>query len=110
MSKEEVEKLTYEQKIDLIRNGNLWCGKTFLIGLIKKVFNIIFSREFLVFSIVTFGMWFFDLFKDKTYFIGYLVLSVVFIIAESLKILIEQKTTMSINANVGASINKNINE
>jgi len=37
VDKNEAIKLTYEQKIDLIRNGNLWCPMTFWVGIIAKL-------------------------------------------------------------------------
>jgi len=90
------DNLTYKQKIDLIRNGNYWCTKTFFIGLIKKIFGIIFSKEFLVFSIYTIIMILSNGFANELSLIVYTIISCVFIMTESVKILIEQNTKMNL--------------
>ena len=110
MNKEEVKKLTYKQKIDLIRNGNLWCWKTFWIGIVSRLQKIIFTREFAVFVIYTIAMWQFDLFKKDNGLIFYTIISGLFILVESLRILIEHKTTMNITADFGAKILKEIKQ
>jgi len=102
------QELTYKQKLDLIRNGNLWCWKTFWVGIVSRLQKIIFSREFVVFVIYTIAMWRFDLFISENGLIHYTIISGLFILVESLRILIEHKTTMSINTDFGAKILKEI--
>ena len=95
---------------ELIENGYKWNTTKFFIGLINRIFNIIFSREFVVFVIVT-VMKFSCLngsMSEPVFWIGYYTVAIVFILAEALKILITQKTTMSINANANFGLNKEI--
>ena len=108
MSKEELKNISYKQKLDLIRNGNLWCWETFGIGIVSRLQKIIFSREFVVFVIYTVAMWQFDLFEKDNGLVFYTIISGLFILVESLRILIENKTTMNINADFGAKLIKAI--
>jgi len=112
MSNDEVKDCTLEEKVDLIRHGNRFCWSTFWVGIVKKIQNIVFSREFLVYVIYTVAMWKNDSFTDKTGLIVYTIVACVFILAESLKILIAERTTMQINTELkaGASVNKSIQE
>jgi len=107
MSKDDINDLTYEQKVDLIRNGNLWCPMTFFIGLLGRIQKIFINKEFLVFAI--FSIAFYRIYDKEAYhWFTYAGIAVIFILAESLKILIAERTT--INASLNACIQKNIQE
>jgi len=113
MSKKELEQLTFEQKIDLIRSGNLWCWKTFWIGIVARLQKIIFSREMIVFIIfaIPFLICVLVLKTDEMWhWIIFGIVSVIFILAEALRILVGQKTTLNINADakVGATVGANL--
>ena len=113
MSKEEIEELTKEEKLTLVEKGHLFCARTFFTGLVRKFVNFIFetilSAEFLV--LILFSVAFFQATSiDLGLWIVYGVVCVIFIIAKPLKHLINEKTTLNMNASFGAnaSINKNM--
>ena len=107
MNKEELEKLTFAQKIDLIRNGNLFCPFTFWIGILGKIQKLIFSKATIFFTAFTIGFW--TLIDDYIvpHWIIYACVGVMFIFTESLIELIKNKINVNINAEakVGASAN-----
>ena len=108
MSKEEVEELTPAQKFVLINNGNVFCWKTFLTGWAKKFTNFIFetilSPEFLVW--VVFTIIFFSYYTEAKELMPLLIyagISIVFIIARSIRHVLEHKTTLAIQMSASAS-------
>jgi len=107
MSNSDFESLSFERQCELIEHGNKWHWQTFWVGIAKKCQNIIFSREFLVFCIVTVMVRRMDL-TNNVVWISYLAVSVVFILAESIRILIAENTKMNIEAKVGASVAKEV--
>jgi len=110
MNKEEQEVLTLEQKVDLIRNGNIWCWKTFFTGLVKKIFGIIFSREMIVFVLATIALHlrYLDDKETTLHWVSWIVLGVIFILAEAIRILVGQKTNLNIDAKFGANAGLNV--
>jgi len=111
MSGKEVKELTFEQRMEMIEKGHLFCPRTWFTGWVRKVSGIIFSKEFLVWFLVTVACWQYDLLnKDFQHFVGYLIFSAVFIFAASLRILLETKTEVKVEAKVGASVEKKIQE
>jgi len=109
MSKDEVKELTYDQKIDLIRNGNLWCLQTCFIGIVGRIQKIIFSKEFLVFAIFTYLFFKFGNKNDLGHWIVYGTICIVFITAEALINLIGQNTKLNIEAKAGLDVKGDLN-
>ena len=110
MSKEIIEQLNEAQKLALVNNGNLFCWRTFLTGWVRKLTNFVFetilSPEFLVWVIFT--VIFFSFYaKDKEIMplLIYAGISVIFIIARSVRHVLENKTTLEIKAQANASAN-----
>jgi hypothetical protein len=102
MGNNEVKATELEQQA--IELGQKWSKVRFLTGLLKKIFNIIFCKEFLAFATFTFLMWHLiqnDKFDFK-YWLVYGVVAVVFIFQEAIAILLSQKTNLDIKATVGA--------
>ena len=118
MSKKEVEKLSNEDRIKLVNSGNIFCIRKFLTGFIKKVVNFIFeivlSAEFLVwtaFSIAFFfAMFKFSLASMMWIWLVYAGISIVFIIARSIRIVLEQKTTLELKMQASTSITGDLNQ
>ena len=111
MEKEEIERLTAAQKFALVENGNVFCWKTFKTKLVKKVvnffFDVILSAEFLVWVFFTIPF-FHAMFRQKLWkeiflWLIYAGISIIFIIARSVRIVLEQKTTLEIKAQATAS-------
>jgi len=104
MSKDEVKQLTAEQHRALIETGNIFCWRKCLTGLAKKfinfIFDIILSSEFLVWVAFTiaffFALFYFKLGKNQWIWMIYMIISIVFIVARSLRVVLEQKTTLEI--------------
>jgi len=110
MNKEEQEALSLEQKVDLIRHGNIWCWKTFFIGLVKKIFSIIFSREMIVFVLASIALHlrYQDNKETTLHWVSWIILGVIFILAEAIRILVGQKTNLNIDAKIGATAGLNV--
>ena len=106
MSNDDIEHLTYEQKIDLIRGGNMWCWKTFWIGVVSRLQKIIFSREFVVFVIFTVLFFLFAKKDELGYWIVYGSIGLVFIIAEALRELFGKNTKLNLEGKASLNINK----
>lgn len=109
MNKDEISHLTYEQKIDLIRNKNLFCPMTWAIGVLGRIEKIVIAKEtvvFVLFTIAFFG----EMQRTTTHWWIYAGVAVVFIFTEALKILISQKTTVNLDGKFGVQLNKNIQE
>jgi len=110
MSKEEIEKLSKDEKLYLVSTGHLFCVRTFIVGLIRKFINFIFetilSAEALVFAAFSVAFFMEDN-NDKFIWLIYGLIAIVFILAKPLKNLINEKTTLNINAEakVGAALN-----
>jgi len=112
MGKDEVKELSTEERLKLIQSGSLFCGQKFLTGLVKKFINFIFeticSSEFIVFAIFSvafFSALFIFNFATAVWLWGiYAGVGVIFIIARSIRIVLEQKTTLAIQANATASV------
>ena len=113
MSKDEIDELTKDEKLHLVNTGHLFCIRTFLVGLVRKFINFIFetilSAEALVFAAFSVAF-FMETLKTIFMWITYGVIAIVFIIAKPLKNLINEKTTLNINAEakVGASAALNV--
>lgn len=93
-------------KEELVEKGHLFCRHTFLVGIIRKIVNIIFCKATAVFALITAIMFEKDLFYDFTHWIGFLVFAGVFLFYECLVFLLKNKTNININANAGLNINK----
>ena len=107
MNKEEVEKLSKEEKLTLVREGKLFCVRTFIAGIVRKMVNFIFevilSREFIVFAI--FSIAFYKTSEPKLiwHWVCYAAVGVVFILAQAIRVLLKEKTTLDIKANANVS-------
>jgi len=108
MNKDEIEKLTPEQKLELVEHGKLFCVITLFTGIVKKTVNAIFCKATLVFAIVTIIMFAYDLFSSTTHFDRYLILAGVFVFYECIVYLLKNKT--NINFSGSGSVSKNINK
>jgi len=111
MKKKEDDNLTNVQKIALIREGKIFCPNTFFTGIAKKFVNFLFetilSPEFLVWAAFSFAF-FFAVFKYELYtlmwiWLIYAGISFIFIVARSIRHLLENKTTLEIKAQASAS-------
>ena len=112
MSKNEVKELSAEERLKLVQAGNLFCGQKFLTGLVKKFINFIFeticSSEFIVFLLFTIAFFIailhFELIKEPWLWGIYGGMGVIFMIARSIRVVLEQKTTLAIQANATANV------
>jgi len=112
MNKDEIKNLSKEEKLELVNNGNLFCKQKFRTGLTKKLVNFFFevmlSAEFLVWVVFTvlfiFALFKFNLAAVTWIWLVYFGISVIFIIARSIRVVLEQKTTLAIQANATASV------
>lgn len=108
MSKNDISLLTIEQRIALIEQGHLWCTATFLIGIAAKLQKILFSKEMVVFGIVSYLFLTKGSMENDIQWVSYLAMGVVFILAESLRVLVAKNTKMDIG--IKAGINKEIKD
>jgi len=109
MNKDELKELTYDQKIDLIRNKNLFCPYTWAVGVLGRIEKIVIAKEtvvFVLFTIAFFG----ETARTVPLWGIYAGVAVVFIFTEALKILISQRTNVNLNGQFGIQLNKNIQE
>jgi hypothetical protein len=109
MNKEEINHLTYDQKIDLIRNKNLFCPMTWAVGILGRIEKIVIAKETVVFVLFTIAF-FSETIRSTTHWWIYAGVAVVFIFTEALKILISQKTTVNLDGKFGVQVQKNIQE
>ena len=112
MNKQNEKELSAEERLRLVQTGNLFCGQKFFTGLIKKFVNFIFeticSSEFIVFAIFSVAffcaLFIFDLVTAVWLWGIYAGVGIIFIVARSIRIVLEQKTTLAIQANATASV------
>jgi hypothetical protein len=109
MGKKDIKELTYKQRIDLIRNKNLFCPYTWAVGILGRIEKIIIAKETIVFFIFTIAF-FGETVRTVPLWGIYAGVAVVFIFTEALKILISQKTTVNLDGKFGLQLNKNIQE
>jgi len=113
LSKEELEKLSKEEKLELVNKGYLFCTRRLTTGLVKKFVNFIFetilSPEFIVFACFSIAFFSEDK-KENIHWVVYGIISFIFIVARALRTLIGDKTTVNVNANatVGATAALNV--
>jgi hypothetical protein len=108
MNKEEIKELTYDLKVDLIRNKNLFCPMTWAIGVLGRIEKIVIAKETVVFVLFTIA--FFRETQTVSHWWIYAIVAVVFIFTEALKILISQRTTVNLDGKFGVQIQKNIQD
>jgi len=108
MNKNDIAKLTPEEKAALIEAGKIFCLTTLLTGIIKKLVNAFFCKATLVFGITTTIMIIKDLFPSNVHFTGYIIMACIFIFYESIVFLLKNKTNLNLNGNFG--LTKNINK
>jgi len=112
MCKDDVKELSMEERLRLVKEGHLYCGKTFVVGLIRKLVNFIFetvcSSEFIVFAVFSIAFFSALFIFNLAHFVWiwgiYAGVGVIFIVARSIRVVLEQKTTLAIQANANANM------
>jgi len=103
MSNEENNRLSYDQKVDLIRGGNLFCASTFWIGILGKLQKLIFCKATIFFIFFTLAFWILIDIYTISHWIIYACVGVMFIFTEALIELIKNKISISVEAKLQAT-------
>lgn len=90
---------TLEEEMSLVDRGLRWSWQRLWIGVAKRVQDIVFSREFLVYLLVYIQVQKMDM-KDHVVWISYLAISALFILAESIRILLAKNTKLDVVASI----------
>lgn len=91
--------LSLEEEMILVDHGHVWSWQRFWIGIAKRIQDIIFSREFLVYLLVYLQVEKMDM-NDHVVWISYLAVSALFILAESIRILLANNTKLDVRASI----------
>lgn len=97
--KRKNDSLSLEEEVTLVDHGYLWSWQRLWIGVAKRVQDIVFSREFLVYLLVYRQVNKMDM-SDHIVWISYLAISALFILAESIRILLAKNTKLDVVASI----------
>lgn len=93
------ENLSLQEEMNLVSHGLRWSWQRLWIGVAKRVQDIVFSREFLVYLLVYQQVKKMDM-SDHIIWISYLAISALFILAESIRILLAKNTKLDVVASI----------
>ena len=97
--KRKNDSLSLEEEVTLVDRGLRWSWQRLWIGVAKRVQDIVFSREFLVYLLVYQQVKKMDM-SDHIIWISYLAISALFILAESIRILLAKNTKLDVVASI----------